>query len=167
MRRMTATVLAALALMSFARSPDDGPTHDEVDPDAVKTIWEYLARRYDADGDGRISMVEYRRGEAQFARLDKDKNGYIEEADTERGSRGRRGRRPPGDRKRVEPPQEGAVAPDFELELLYLPEKTAAPAEGGAERDAPKKDASREPGTVELSSLKGKKPVALIFGSYT
>ncbi|MFT7677482.1 MAG: hypothetical protein ACI8QC_001460 [Planctomycetota bacterium] len=115
----------------------------------AESAWEYLAERYDADGDGKISRAEYTRTDEHFARLDRDENGVIEAADMEIRSR-MRGRPEAG----PEAPAEGEMAPDFELDVL------GKKSEKGAKKDKPAK-------RVRLSASKGKKPVALIFGSYT
>jgi hypothetical protein len=138
-----------------------------VDPDEAKTVWEYLSGRYDTNGDGVIDKKEYTRGSEQFARLDKDKNGFIDEDDTAqaqgRGERG--GRRGGGGGRggsRQTAPTEGSKAPGFELETLYPVE---APADGEVEAKKAKKKPEYK--SVSLKSFKGEKPVALIFGSYT
>lgn len=156
MRRLTPTMTAlmGLALIAGANpSSQDERSKQDVDPDETRTVWEYLAKRYDTDGDDKITPEEYTRGTEAFTRLDRDKNGVIEEADMSKGGRGRgrRGPRSRGQGQRPEPPQEGERAPDFKLELL-----------GTA-----KKDAKEKQELVQLSKFKGKKPVALIFGSYT
>ena len=125
-----------------------------------------------------IRDSEYSRGDEAFARLDRDGNGVIESADTEsagggRGGRGERGQRggQRGQRRggegqgRPTAPSEGSQAPDFELETLYpeKPEKGESKAAGKrAEGDAEEVFQS-----VKLSSFQDKRPVALIFGSYT
>ncbi|MDF1701419.1 MAG: hypothetical protein P1V36_09720 [Planctomycetota bacterium] len=45
--------------------------------DARQSAWSYLAAKYDADGDERITAEEHGRGEAAFQHLDSDKNGAI------------------------------------------------------------------------------------------
>lgn len=54
------------------------------------TIWEYLADRYDADGDGRILREEYPRSEEKFRRLDRDGDGVLTRDDFARRARGMR-----------------------------------------------------------------------------
>lgn len=146
-----------------------------VEPDSAKSVWEYLSGRYDANGDGKIAKDEYPRGATQFARLDKDKNGFIEEADSKqqnaRGARGRgegRGARgSEGGKRPAEAPTEGSNAPDFELETLYPMEPKDADKDASGGEPVSK---AEEPPTferVKLSSWKGKKHVALVFGSYT
>lgn len=115
---------------------------------APESAWDYLAKRYDADGDGKITRDEYTRSDEHFGRLDRDKNGVIEAADMELRSRMRR--RPQAG---SEAPEEGEMAPDFELDVL-----------GKKSRSVGKKKPAKR---VRLSKSKGKKPVALIFGSYT
>ncbi len=163
---------------SRASGKQEPAKKEAIEPDEAKTVWEYLSGRYDANGDGKIAKDEYSRGTRQFERLDKDKNGFIEEADTEQqGGRGRGGRRGGGQRP-AEAPTEGSAAPDFQLETLYPTKATTTPT---PEEAGPKGDGKKVPATkrdskaetpptyerVKLSSLKGKKPVALIFGSYT
>lgn len=133
-----------------------GTKAQDADPDAARSVWDYLAARYDTDGDGKISEKEYSRGKARFARLDRDGNGFIEKADTEQ-----RIQRTRGSRERTEAPSEGAVAPNFKLETLQprkVDPKKAKKGEGEPEEVFD---------VVELKSFKGKKPVALVFGSYT
>ncbi len=55
-----------------------------------------------------------------------------------------------------EAPKVGSVALDFELEVVVDVAKL-----GHEEKD------KKKPESVRLSSFRGKKPVALIFGSYT
>ena len=157
-------------------------------------MWEYLVLKYDADKDGKVSEKEYTRGEERWKRLDKNGDGFVEKSEVqsarggrgegrrgrgergERGGRGERGERGGRGRSRSVAPKVGDVAPDFEL--LVLPSE--APAEGKEKplgKDAKKKPAkgaksksdkaADEPEFVKLSSFKDKRPVALIFGSYT
>jgi len=109
--------------------------------------WELLVAEHDKDKDGKITQSEYTRGKDRFARLDSDGDGVITKSDLSRGDGRRRGRGRGRDRRSrgASPaaPKQGAAAPDFTLKTL----------------DGKKK--------VRLSSFKGKKPVALIFGSYT
>ncbi len=175
---MNPTTLSALALAGLgpflgaapkesapAQEPkkQEKPAKEAIEPDAAKTIWEYLSGRYDANGDGKISKEEYKRGSSQFARLDKDKNGFIEAADTKQQGRRGVGRGRGGARRPAVAPTEGTVAPDFELETLYPKKVEKTPA--NEPKSTVEKPATYE--SVKLSSLKGKKPVALIFGSYT
>ncbi len=123
------------------------------------SVWDYLSAKYDKDGDDAISPSEYGRGKELFERLDVDRDGKITAEDSSPSGRGgrrgfdpRRGRgadRPRKERgSRKNPKGEaarsvGSMAPDFELE----------PPSGGH--------------PVRLSSFRGDRPVALIFGSYT
>ena len=151
MRRAWMVMAALLGLGWFGAAE---ARVDEVDPEEVRSVWEYLAGRYDRNEDGKISEKEYTRSAEHFARLDRDGNGVIEKADVEQAAR-RRNKR--GARERVEAPREGEVAPDFELEVLGRAEND--------EKKTKKKAAKAE--VVRLSKLKGKRLVALIFGSYT
>lgn len=101
-----------------------------------------LLRQYDKDGDGKVQKSEYPRTDAAFANLDRDGNGVIDERDTTTAPP-KRAQRTPRDRPGGVP-KVGAVAPDFDLPMLGMKDTT-----------------------VKLSSFRGEKPVALIFGSYT
>ena len=131
---------AALALLS-ARAPSQrgiGPLGPEV--------LNKLLQQYDKNKDGKIQKDEYPRTVEAFANLDRDRNGVLDAADFEAGpARVRLDPRGPEDKDKL--PQVGSQAPDFELPRL------------GSE--------GKEGRTVKLSSLRGKQPVALIFGSYT
>lgn len=164
---------------------DDPPKPAEVDPEEAKSIWDYLSKRYDADGDGKITLEEYGRGEEYFARLDANGDGSVTSADTTGrrrpgrggggGGRGRGGRQD-ADGQRPSAPQEGDRAPDFTLQVLERAPKEAkkpkkrASDKAGATDKPEKKDEGDEEETalvVQLSDYAKKKPVALIFGSYT
>ncbi len=178
---LAVTASAANPPGAYAQDPKPAPA------DEAKTVWDYLAQRYDKDGDKKISKAEYSRGEDAFKRLDRDGNGFIEAADTasagggrgrgergergERGQRGQRGQRGEGRERggeRPTAPREGEMAPDFELETLY-PTKPETDESKAAEARSEKAEQEAKPEyeSTKLSSFKGKRPVALIFGSYT
>jgi hypothetical protein len=46
-----------------------------------ETTWDYLQAKYDADGDGQVSLAEYDRGEESYARHDKNGDGTVSFAD--------------------------------------------------------------------------------------
>ena len=160
-------------------------SNQEVDPDQAKSAWEYLSKRYDADGNGQITFKEYGRSEEHFGRLDRDGNGSIEEGDVA-ASRGRRGRGQ-GRGNRSAPsaaPLEGQVAPDFTLEVierapdeaLTAYERAVRKAKAMEEEPPPQPEVQLdeegkpipEPKTIQLSDYaQVDRPVALIFGSYT
>ena len=110
-------------------------------------IWKVLAEKYDRDKNGEITLEEYGRSEERFGQLDKNDDGKLTLADLTSGRRnagaGNTVRGPEG------PPKVGDEAPDFELPFATKDGKVA------------------EGRNVRLSSFKGEKPVALIFGSYT
>ncbi len=51
--------------------------------DEGEYIWNVLAARYDADGDGRITAEEYPRGKAKFTAYDADTDGVLTQVDFE------------------------------------------------------------------------------------
>ncbi len=115
--------------------------------EADQQALEKLLQRYDKDKNGKIDKAEYTRSAEAFANLDRDKNGFIDRVDFEvrlgRGQRIERTR----EREREgasKLPMVGELAPDFELPMLGVKGKP-----------------------VKLSSFRGDRPVALIFGSYT
>lgn len=79
--------------------------------------WEFVAKKYDANKDNKVSAEEYTRGAEAFKALDKDKDGLITQSDWAGGGRGR------GDRGTA--PQVGQVAPDFALSHVSDPDKQA------------------------------------------
>jgi len=160
-RRLSVLGLAVvLASAGFAEDPvtkddtaKDEPKADELVEPEAKSTWEFLADKYDADEDGKITPEEYGRDETHFKRLDIDSDGFIAKAEiderdrsarSERGGRGggrfgggrggrggggRRGPRGDGEERtaRAAAPLEGSEAPDFDL--LVLSEKADAKAE--------------------------------------
>lgn len=144
---MLLSLLAATSVLGLAtHAQESRPAEPATDS------WTYYAEKYDSNKDGKIAGEEYTRGKEAFARLDKNADGSLTAADFAPEARGA-GRRPAGQagrgaeqggRARATAPKVGDVAPDFELPVV------------GAEGK-----------TVKLSSFKGKRPVALIFGSYT
>jgi hypothetical protein len=99
-------------------------------------------KAYDKNNDGKITNAEASGPVAQrFARIDTNGDGVIDQAELTQLAN-RIGRRRT-DQDRGGLAVEGKTAPDFKLKSL---------------------DGKR---TVKLSSFSGKKPVALVFGSYT
>jgi hypothetical protein len=132
-----ALVAAAALLAGCASAP---PTASAADAAILAT----LLARYDVDRDGAVQQREHPRGAAAFANLDRNRDGAIDAADF---------RLPAPDpmdvlrRQRTDPaqlPKVGDLAPDFALPMLGMPGTT-----------------------VRLSSLRGDRPVALVFGSMT
>ena len=134
-----------------------------------------LLHKYDADRDGKINRKEYPRTDAAFTNLDRNRDGSIDAADFEPTAGRTRGAGQARQPRAAKLPKVGETAPDFELPLLparakELPTKDKdgeaagkpPTAEGGAGK--PEKAPVE---IVKLSSFVGKKPVALIFGSYT
>lgn len=151
-------MLTTALLLPLLIQADEPQRHQDPKP---KTAWEILAKKYDANGDGKISPEEYTKldKERYFARLDADKNGFIEPADLKKLGRPKNYK---GEKSKhtdkVKVAKAGEMAPDFTLRVL----EKEKPKD---KKDAPAK--ASKPKTFQLSSLRGKKPVALIFGSYT
>ncbi|MCZ6598639.1 MAG: hypothetical protein O7B99_13455 [Planctomycetota bacterium] len=133
--------------------------------EGVESAWDYLAGKYDKDADGKITRAEYTRDDEHWKRLDTNGDGWLDQAEFEQGGRRGRGGRPGGRSGGGSPrkgtaPREGEKAPAFALELL--------PEHGKQKEEAKAKEGKEpKPEVVSLASYKGKKPVALIFGSYT
>jgi hypothetical protein len=102
-------------------------------------VWAHLRGKYDRDRDGSIERGEYPRGERSFDYLDADQDGAVTALDF---APERDGPRDPHFTYGVGGPEVGDEAPGFRL-----------PSIGGE--------------TIELASFRGKKPVALVFGSFT
>lgn len=135
MRTSFLPLVISLTLLVEVGSP---PTVCAEDDQERSKVWRYLAQKYDRDGDSKLTPAEYDRGEKTFARLDQNKDGVLTLEDwLVPRAWPKRGAAPKA-------PEEGTVAPDFELSFVKYPEKTA-----------------------RLSSFRGKRPVALIFGSCT
>ena len=83
----------------------------------------YLLAAYDANGDSAISRDEYDRGDSTWERLDKNKDGAIDEADFERSDDGRSNRRQSFAAKLMISKYFQA---DDELDKVYLDEVHAA-----------------------------------------
>ncbi len=166
---------ATLILLALPQDAVDGAKVKQ-EP-APKTAWELLVTKYDADHDGKITRAEYSKEDKYFLRLDRDEDGVLTEADAKllggrpkrSGQRGKPAPKPKVEAAKIVVAKAGEVAPDFELVALQ-PAKKAGTSKysGGTKKAAPGKAVSKiKPKKVKLSSFTGKKPVALIFGSYT
>lgn len=179
-------MITTVLLLCWLQSPDPAP-EPAVDP--PKDAWELLTREHDKNGDGKITRKEYTRDDEHWKRLDKNDDGVLlrDEIMGGSGERGRgrggarrgRGERGPGVGRRGDSrggergvaPKVGTVAPDFDLEVLPPATKDAPLPLGKLPKAKSKKQAGTTKAaglkTIKLSSFKGKRPVALIFGSYT
>lgn len=135
--------------------------------------------RLDVDRSGALTREDFSRGGAQGGggRRGAGRRGGGSGREGRSGREGgevgagREGRRS----ARARSPKVGASAPDFDLLVL---ERHADPAEageqeseGGEQKKPAQKPATdaetKKPDKVKLSSFRGKRAVALIFGSYT
>lgn len=154
----TASVAATTALLyaACAASPATSPSADahrraaaraaraEAEAAANAAILAKMLTQYDANHDGKVQRAEHPRGARAFANLDRNRDGAFDAADF---------LVPLPDpmavlaEQRTDPahlPKVGELAPDFELPMLGMPDAT-----------------------VRLSALRGERPVALVFGSFT
>ncbi len=69
--------------------------------------WDFVAKKYDANNDGKVTVKEYTRGADAFKALDKNSDGSITQDDWSGARRGQR--------DRGTAPQVGQIAPDFNL----------------------------------------------------
>ena len=182
-----AAVLATLSLAAcsetIAHAQDECAEQDGARPapaeapdrESKGNPWEFLRRKYDADGDGRIAFTEYGRPREFFERLDRDGSGVLEASDFGQGGRGPQSpeaKRKFAKNRRPDPPEVGVRAPDFTLPVLVLPKEEATATDateraGGAQERAGASE-PEQPRTVTLSTFaETERPVALLFGSYT
>ncbi len=150
-------MIQALLLLALPLAP---PPQEPSDP------WQYLAERYDRDGDGRITWEEYRRDREAFRNLDRNGDGVLTREDARQlgrpAARGGRGGRSRGaDASAARGPREGQKAPAIRLPIL----SEEAPAEGRKKEAGGGKGKEEE--VFDLAAFRKKKPVALVFGSYT
>ena len=148
---------ASLAILCLVHSPVYGQEMRRADarPRGPGIMFRLLVRSMDADSDEQVSGGEYMKF---FVDADKNKDGSITQEEimelmrdrrpemSDKDQEGGRERQRDGGRERTRGaggPDVGQEAPDFTLRTL-----------GGE-------------GTVKLSDLRGKKPVVLVFGSYT
>lgn len=139
---MPRPILLGLSLLTTlaAQGPPTPPKAGTAGPEAFRL----LRDSYDKDRDGKVTRAEYPRTDTAFRNLDRDGNGVLEAADFRADTRRETRPTPPRPDPKLALPKVGDPAPDFELPMLGM------------------KDV-----TVKLSSLRGDRPVALIFGSYT
>jgi Ca2+-binding EF-hand superfamily protein len=81
------TALLFLALAAPLIAQETRPTREAPDPTneggrvKLERIWTFIQERYDKDGNGRVTVAEYTRGEIQFANYDIDHDGVLTETD--------------------------------------------------------------------------------------
>lgn len=118
---------------------EPAPAAEPEDP--ALASWHFLRKKYDADGDRRITRSEYPRSAASFARLDADKDGLVSAADFDAKWDG---------------------MPRTDGEFVY--------GEGGPELGDPAPEfelATTTGEIVSLAALRAERPVVLVFGSFT
>lgn len=113
------------------------------DPDSA--VWRFLAARYDVDQDGRVTRAEYPRSERGFRNLDASADGVLSPLDFD-ASFDAVLRGPWKSLEDFEYGEGGPVVGDL------APAIRLATLAGE---------------TVELAAFRGRRPVALVFGSFT
>ena len=73
----SALALAALCSCRATTSPEGPP----IAPEGVESVWQFLAQKYDANGDAAIETGEYPHAALSFERLDGDQDGALTAAD--------------------------------------------------------------------------------------
>ena len=143
-KSITAAEWKAFVVKSDADGDGVVESEELTDAGVARMASRFVIDILDADDDDELTVIELR---AALAELDENKDGNLEEKEFWTRPRGRNGR---GERNRgtgisLEEgvPRVREQAPDFKLPAL------------GSDK------------TVHLASFTGKKPVALIFGSYT
>jgi hypothetical protein len=136
------------APLSAPREPPVPAAPDVAPPLAAlaeppKSTWLFYRDRYDADHDGTITRTEYTRAELGFRRLDVDGDGVVTGRD-------------------FAPRWDGWPRVD-EPQLFTYGE--GGPAFGDVAPDFRLKSTRGEP--LTLAQFRGKKPVVLVFGSFT
>jgi len=71
----------SLLIAGLASFACQAPTSTVMAPGELDNAYVWLARQYDADGDGRIMPQEFVREGAEYARLDRNGDGVIDAAD--------------------------------------------------------------------------------------
>jgi Ca2+-binding EF-hand superfamily protein len=153
-----------LAVLSGSRmGPGDGWFH----PGQNRYGWKWLAERFDADHDGRITPGEFRGPLELFKRLDRNHDGVITAADLNWS--------PPAPRKSPAPSSSAmkGMPQGPPKEILIgglLKGELGSPFEGpridemAPDFDLPLHDGK---GRIALHDFRGHKPVVLVFGSFT
>ena len=113
--------------------------------ESASAVWRFLRTRYDVDRDGRVTRAEYPRAERGFRNLDVTADGVVSAADFD---------------PRFDTVLRGPWASFEELEY----------GEGGPQIGDPAPPirlSDLEGRPVDLASVRGQRPVALVFGSFT
>lgn len=70
-------------LSAVASGSQMGPGDGWFRPSQSRYDWKWLARRFDADGDGRITPAEFKGSRELFAALDRDRDGVLTAEDVD------------------------------------------------------------------------------------
>jgi hypothetical protein len=203
-------------LTAILRGPLPGPGNGWFKPSQGRHGWDWLAARFDANHDGRITREEFTGSPEWFDRLDRDRDGAITQSDLDwsdkspywgqlrqaaqlirRGDRDRdqklskaewdalfkdlardKGHVDADDLRAAlfppEPPRQPGPPPDMPSRVVLLRglfnSELGSPLEGPRlGQVAPDFTLTTHDGkkTVTLSDYRGRKPVVLIFGSFT
>lgn len=150
-RSLSFSLLALAGACASARPP---AAEAPAAAPAEAPSWRFLRERYDGDRDGRIQRAEYPRSAEAFQRLDADGDGTLDAAD-------------------FDPRWDGVPripAAGGSGEDRWISFEDFVHGEGGPEVGEPAPEFALDATNGErfdLTAFRGKKPVVLVFGSYT
>jgi hypothetical protein len=155
----------SVAMMDGLISGYIGPGQGWFQPGQSRYGWRFLAGRMDADGDGQITREEFRGPDEFFDRLDKNKDGMLTAEDFAWPLK------PPPSPPLPKSAPPGLGIPTRELLMTaLLRDELGSPCEGPRVGQRaplftlPTQDDKR---VISLADELGRKPVVLIFGSFT
>lgn len=141
-------------------------------PGSSRLDWKWLAGRRDADGDGRITTEEFQGPAEVFSRLDRDEDGALTADDFDWWSKKALTKKTgTKDRAKKDQPKKAGSRPTLPTLLAGMfTDEIGSPYEGPRVGTlAPRFTLPTHDGKsiVSLDERLGRKPVVLIFGSFT
>jgi hypothetical protein len=157
---------------AIASGSQMGPGEGWFHPGTSRYSWEWLAARHHIGKDGAISRQRFTGTVEFFDRLDRNHDGLLTQADFDSTDRPPPvARRLPSGTSRREPQSTsgGGPSPAILLKGLLSGEIGSMSEGPRIGRQAPDFTLKTQDGrrTIRLSDFRGKKPVVLVFGSFT